>query len=89
MSMRTIFLPRFIKTFWKRPMGAKEHPSYALRVMGDALRSRDPSFCQTVLDMIRMDTLSSTMKKWMLMFRMGTIIWKETTDGRCRVALSK
>lgn len=57
--------------------------------MGEEVSSRDPSFFQTVFDIIQFDAPSSMMHQWMVIFRMVTGILKETVDGSCIIAFSK
>jgi len=46
----------------KSCMGFEGYPSYAPIVMGDVVTSRDPSFYQTNLDMIEVDSPSLMMQ---------------------------
>jgi hypothetical protein len=60
-----------------------------MRVMVEWTSSRDPIYFHTCLDMMQVDSLSSMMQRWTVMFLILTGIWKETRDGRCGYDLSK
>ena len=51
--------------------------------MEDGCRIGDPSFFQTKLDMMYMDSPSSTMHRCTTKFQIDTGIWKAIVDGMC------
>ena len=56
--------------------------------MEDGCRIGDPSFCQTMLDIMHVDAPSSTMHRCTTKFQINTRILKEMVNGICSYPFS-